>query len=314
MLPFFKNKKNKPIERKGKERSVSSDDLNIEKQATPNRNEPVQTKLSFHPQWKLQDEEKYVYQFMSNDLPALQPNQISMAGIDLQVNRKDVGVTAFVRNSLAYDIGLPKMGVYLLDKDENQLGHRVFDLARLGRLPAESDRPWLFTFRDADLNVPKDELPSSGWALAFDLKKPEEKHTLELHPEWRQKLIRPHQRKLKEFVEENPPAKNQISFTGLNAEYKENGDLNVMLLIHNGTSKDLVIKELPIRIVDREGNIIAEAGFSMEEFPIGAHRSKPWSFSFTKRVQHIENADLTGFRVTAVPQKTADAEAKAEEE
>ncbi|TDQ36908.1 accessory Sec system S-layer assembly protein [Aureibacillus halotolerans] len=313
MLPFFKNKNSRAVRRKGKETSISSDDLLVDtKPIAKRKNGPVSTKLSIHPSWKLQDEEKYVYQFMSNDLPEMKPHQISMAGIEIQKAKKEAQVMAFVRNSLPNDIGLPKMGVYLLDKEENQLGHRIFDLSRLGRMPAESDRPWLFSFREADLNVKIDDLPTSDWALAFDLIKPEEKHTIEFHPEWKEKLIKPHQKKLKEYVEKNPPAKHQISFTGLQADYQENGDLQVMLLVHNGTSKDLVIKELPIRIVDGRGEVVAEAGFKLDDFPISAHRSKPWSFSFSKQVQKKENADLTGWKATAVPK--ADDVAEQEDE
>ena len=47
-------------------------------------NRDVATKLSFHPDWNVPQEQKYVFNFLANDLAPLKPNQLSLSAINIE--------------------------------------------------------------------------------------------------------------------------------------------------------------------------------------------------------------------------------------
>lgn len=300
MLNLFKRKK--------KDEQQTDDDLRtndstidanelLDEVAEEASSEEVETELSLHPSWKLDEEQVYVYRFMNNEHPPLKPNQISLAGFEMNKLEQEVAVGAFVRNSLNKKVNFNKTTLLLLKEDGTKLGRKEFDLSKLGEVPGRSSRPHAFIFGKNDLFVDLEEVPTEGWKLAFELKKPAQQHSLELAESWQQSMASDEIEVLQKFTESlEPPKPGEVNFLGLKAVQNDNGDLHVTMLIRNGSEKNINLQQLPLQFEDASGEVIARGGFQLDQFEVKANTSKPWTFIFPRAMIDKEEIDLSKWK------------------
>ena len=293
MLSFFKRKGNN-LEKQGGDSVISSHEL-LEGEQASDSNVEVKTELSFHPSWKIGPEERYYFQFLNNELANLKKNQLSLSGIELKKEEEVYIVSAFVRNSLSKSVKLQQLPLILIGANGEQLGRRVFDLSVLGDLPPNSSRPWNFIFEKQHLAT--EELPSTGWKLAFELKKNAQPHSLDLAETWQKSLAEGDKEKLAKLVSSmKPPKPGEVNFMGLECKQTDDGSLHVTLLIRNGSQKSISLQQLPLHVQDASGEVVAQGGFKLDDFGIKANTSKPWTFIFPKSLLLKEEIDLTTWK------------------
>lgn len=294
MLSFFKRKSKNP-QKQGLDSTIESKDVTAVEEDSSTE-ELVQTKLSFHPDWDIKEEDRYVYQFLNNDCEPLKPNQLSLSGLELQHNEMtgNVTVNALVRSSLDRPIKLEEMPLVLLGPKKELLAKKRFDLSELGELPVTSSRPWNFVFEPSTVKV--DELPESGWTLAFQLKPA---HQLDLEESWEQALPEEEKEKLKDLVEKQltPPGEGEVNFMGLQIRHDDNQNLHVSVLIRNGSEKDVTFQQIPLIVADASGEVVATGGFRLDDLTVKAYTTKPWTFIFPKELVQKETMDLSTWKV-----------------
>jgi accessory Sec system S-layer assembly protein len=288
MLSLFKKKN---VNKTGEDTTVSSEEL-LNEAVEISAEEEVETKLFYSPAYEPAQELKYVYQFLNLELSPLNPNQISLAGVDLKQDEGKVIVTAFIRNSLSKAIKLQEMPLLLLGADGEKLGRKEFDLSVVGEIPEKSSVPWLFEFTSNDLAV-EDELPKTGWKLAFELKT-QKKHSLDLEESWANSLPEQDKARLQQLVDGMAaPKPGEVNFMGLQAKKSDDGNLHVTMLIRNGSDKNIQLQQLPLEVVDASGDVIAKGGFALNDFEVKANTSKPWTFIFPSSLVLKEEIDLS---------------------
>lgn len=297
MFTFFKKKKAEDIKRTGKDSAISSDAL-LEGNLEGSKEEEVMTELSLHPSWNLPKEKEYVFRFLNNDLDPLQPNQISLAGVDLEQENGSIQVTAFLRNSLSKEIGLGTVELLLLDEDQTLIASKEFDLSELEKIPAKSSRPWMFIFENS--TIQKEQIPAEGWSLAFNVTSMQP-NRLELEDSWDQQLPAEDKEQLKALVSSLPkPKPKEVNLMGIQARFNENGDLSTTILIRNGNHKSLSIQQLPLQVFDAEQELVAQGAFSLNDLTVNANTSKPWTFVFPKEMVKKDKPDLSKWSVRPV--------------
>ncbi|KGP91419.1 hypothetical protein N780_19525 [Pontibacillus chungwhensis BH030062] len=299
MLNFLKrNKKHQEdSEKPSNDSTVDAEDL-LDGVESDSSSEEVETELSINPNWKLGEEDIYVYRFMNNENPPLLPNQLSLAAFELKKLEGDmIAAGAFVRSSLNKKITFNSTTILLMKNDGTKLGRKQFDLAEVGELPARSSRPHLFLFDKKDLFVPIEEVPTDDWKLAFEMRKTSQKHTLELADSWQESMASEEYEKLKDYTESlTPPKPGEVNFMGLRAHETDNGDLHVTMLIRNGSSKGINLQQLPLQFEDASGVPVAKGGFKLQDFNVSANTSKPWTFIFPKSIIQTEELDLSTWK------------------
>ncbi|AGX06272.1 MULTISPECIES: accessory Sec system S-layer assembly protein [Bacillus] len=300
MLSFFKkNKQEKPV-KQGTDSTISSKEL-LNETGNEAAAEEVETALSLHPATNITAEQQYVLRFLNNELPPLLPNQISLAGIELQQDGGSVTVAAFVRSSLSKAVEFKKTHLLLVGPDEEILARKEFDLTEIGEIPAKSSRPWNFTFNSSDLLT--DSIPAEGWKLAFEIRNNEE-HRLDLDEAWENSLSSSDKEKLKQMVEQmDPPKIGEINFMGIQAKVADNEDLQVTLLIRNGNDQNVMLQQLPLQVEDATSEVIAKGGFQLDKFELKANTSKPWTFIFPKSLLLKDNPDLSSWKAYPLQQQ-----------
>lgn len=254
----------------------------------------VKTALSIHPEWDVPQEQQYIFNFLANDLTPLQPNQLSLSTISMEQQNGDWFVRAFFRSSLDQPIELGEIELYILDKNDELLASKRFDFSKLGTIPAESARPWVFTFEKGTQKKELDGLPEDGWRIAFNLVYLRG-HQLDLDPSWEEQLSADQKKHLEEIVSRLPELKEaEINFTGLQVQKGEDGSLTATVLIRNGHYRAVNLEQLPLEIYDANNKRVAHGSFKMDP-PITVEPSttKPWTFIFPANLVDAEDADLS---------------------
>jgi len=284
----------------GTDSIVQSNEL-LNENASLSTEEEIQTTISYHPDWNVPNEQKYVFTFLSNELDPLKPNQISLSGIDIDNNSKngDWLVKAFFRSSLSQPITMGKVELILLGQNEEVLASKEFDLAELGEIPAKSDRPWVFTFEKNLQRV--EQIPNEGWKIAFNVQSliP---HQLDLEPTWNEALSTEQKEALQKIVKTLPKLNDrEVNFNGFQIKPNDDGGLAVSLFIRNGHSQHITLEQLPLEVLDATGDLVARGSFKLNELQVKANTSKPWTFIFPKEMIQLEQPDFSKWTVR-VPQ------------
>ncbi len=290
LFSFFKKS-----DKLGKENTIDSKDLlqNIKVENTDNSQDVV-TKLSYHPDWEVPQEQKYIFNFLANELEPLKPNQLSLSSISIEEDMlsKKWQVRAFFRSSLSQEIELGEIELFIIDKNDELVASKKFDFAALGTIPAESARPWVFEFEKSTIKV--DEVPEDGWKIAFNLVSLRG-HQLELDPSWEKQLPEAQKEELAKIVKTLPQlGETEANFTGLQAKLADNGNLNVSIFIRNGHTKAINLEQLPLEIIDATGKQIAKGSFKMDPIlTVQPNSTKPWTFIFPAELVDAKDADFS---------------------
>ncbi|MGF2617988.1 accessory Sec system S-layer assembly protein [Rossellomorea vietnamensis] len=296
MFKFLDRFKKGEIKATGESSTVSSEELFSGEPEGKESARLITTELSFHPQSKISTEEKYFFQFLHNELPQLKENQIAIHGVDLKRDEKALYVTTFLRNSLSKEVQFKTLPLLLTGPSGEIIARKEFDLSALGKLPPLSSRPWQFQFPLDSLNT--NEIPETGWNLAFELKTVSGPHKLDLEQSWKDTMSDEDVKQLESFVNTlKAPKRGEVNFFGMQIKRDDRGRLLTTLLIRNGTEKDISIEQLPLTIEDGAGNIIAQGGFKLNQLKVKANSSKPWTFVFPESTILLRDADLSEWKV-----------------
>ncbi|MED1784280.1 accessory Sec system S-layer assembly protein [Brevibacillus fortis] len=313
MLSFLKNLMgNKPTTNEVREQvqeesilsATDTEQSHQEAQQVQEESTGVITTLSLHESWEKQlgAQEKYSLSFMAQELEPLQPGNISLAGTSLVPHDDGIEVVAFVRNSTDRPISLNEMTLVVLFGDQELFTRQSFDLSELGEIPPRSARPWSFVFtREHFLQV---EVLLVNWKIAFEMaqKKMVLPQQLELEESWIKALTDEQKTSLIELAKNLPALKEgEVNIQSVQIRQTENGALNAMLLIRNGSTQSLSIEKLPLALYDASGDKVAEGLFELGSLTVNANTSKPWLFIFPPESILKEELDLSRWKVN-VPQ------------
>lgn len=296
LFDFFKKD-----DKVGKDSAIDSKGL-VKTSLSTKAGKDVVTKLSFHPEWQVPQEQQYVFNFLANDLQPLKPNQLSLSAINIETDPRNGAwnVKAFFRSSLSQPIELGEIELFILDKEDNRVASQTFNFKELGVIPPESARPWVFNFNPTSIEA--EEAPADGWKIAFNLISLRG-HQLDLDDTWKTQLPKEQQESLANIVKDLPKlGKTEVNFTGLQAKLQEDNSLHTSIFIRNGNDKAINLEQLPLEIVDARGELVAKGSFKLDPIlTVQPNSTKPWTFIFPADLVTAEGMDLS--RWTArVPQ------------
>ncbi len=265
-------------------------------QAPDSEETGIKTELSYHPEWELTPQEKYVFQFNHQKLPGLQPNQLSINGINLYEYEDGFVVTAFLQSTLPKPVSFEIMDLVIVDEEGNPLARKSFEMDLFGELPPQTCRPWRFLFNNEDKLA--EDIPAKGWKLVFELKqKSLAGLELDLEESWKESLVEEQKNKLQEFVKNLPPLKEgEVNFMGLEARQSENRSIPVTLLVRNASNRSIFLEHLPLALEDASNEIVAQAGFALNNLEVKPHTCKPWTFVFPEGAIKKEQIDLSKWK------------------
>ncbi|TFD95748.1 accessory Sec system S-layer assembly protein [Jeotgalibacillus sp. R-1-5s-1] len=294
-MSIFSRKKNQD-EEITEESSTSVDEVASDSEKT------YETKLSFHPEWNVTPQEKYVYKFNLKQLEPLKINQLSIHGFKILPHDEGFVVEAFLRSSVQRGIKIEEVDLILLDETNEVFARKNFSLERAGTLESNTARPWRFFFQKED--VVKAFTPDNSqvnWRIAFEIKQgPSQEHKLDLEKTWADSVSRDQTEKLEILVKGLPELKpGEFNLMGISQQFDSNQNLQVTILLRNGHAKDLTISSLPLAVYDAQNDLVAKGSFKLNNFIVKNNTSKPWTFIFPKDLVQKNQPDLSRWVVKA---------------
>lgn len=273
-------------------------------------NKKFSTELSILPNQPISAESHEFYERHNQESPLLNSNQLSMYGMELRRGDGKVEIKALIRSTVQKEIRLKKVPVLLIDSAGRPVARHVFDLQELGNLPPNSARPWTFIFpQDSFLGKSgksvngksnhEGMIDLSSWSLAFEKKnESHDPHRLDLSNTTGIKPSPFIKRKLKKLIEDSPPlGRDEVKFTGLSVRKDHNGSLVAILLIRNGTPRNIILKQVPLEVMDANKDVVASGTFRLENLVIKANTSKPTRFVFPASGILKADMDLSKWRI-----------------
>lgn len=295
MLAFFKQIKGKKMNQLGQETTTNVNEFIDEE--LESINEEVETELSVHPSWNLTEEQKYTLNFMHFELPKMKRNRINLVGMQITQNDSNLEVSIFIRNSSELDITLPKEAIIELKTKDNQLiAKRIFDLSEVGTLPKESSRPWVLEFPKQELLLTQFSTLDFKVDFSFEQIVREQ---LVFDARWNGLLTAEAKKDFQQLVSQLPPMKDDsIALVGYAIKKFDDGKIGASAFIRNSYSKPAAFKSLPVMILDKNKQIVAEGMFEDLNITIPPKSITPWSFAFGPTTIRQKDADLSQWYIT----------------
>ncbi|WP_337018823.1 accessory Sec system S-layer assembly protein, partial [Oceanobacillus massiliensis] len=233
MFGFSKRSKQKPVS----DQIINNDDI-PENNSTISDDNETETFLSIPPDWKLSNEDRYIYAFYNHQSPKLRINQVSIYGMEMKkVRDNKLEVTGLIRNTVQKNIQFKETSILLLGNQNEIIARDTFNLKLMGKIPPNGARPWNFAFSLSEEETHDIEMMQGTWSLAFEMKR---EHKLELDKSWEETIAKELKSNLERITANAAPLKpGEVNIMGLKAELNEKKELVVTLLIRNGSNKKI---------------------------------------------------------------------------
>lgn len=201
----------------------------------------------------------------------------------------EVGV--YIRNGLQKPVNLELVPLNITDKENNIVGRKVFNLKEIGIIPSMSARPWKIYFEKEIVQVPA--LNKDDFKIVFDLNI-KAKATVELEIENLPENMNSQEKQKYISFLKNLPAigPNEISISTYSLTKDQQENLEIILLIRNGSSKQVKLEALPVKVVTMDGQEVVGGIFDFKEEPITINERKAILHRFIFPSENIANQEI----------------------
>lgn len=235
-------------------------------------------KLVFPKNIIIGEEDKQYYLEKYRLLPKMNKNQIQISGLEMIVQNNEITVPSIFRTTVQKPVSLKKTIIILIDQDHRVIAKHEVDFSVLGVLPTNTACYLNLTFPKESIIV-SDLSSVQSWSLAFEENL---KQRLDLSELKEGAISEAARFQLEKIINDSELSDNELSFLGLSAKINSESDLEVTLLVQNGTKDLLEIKQLPLKFYDASGELAAQGTFKLKDFVIQPNTSKPMTIVFPK--------------------------------
>lgn len=258
----------------------------------------VNTEVSIHPE--IEDRiSKFQKDCLIDEIESLPP--IKEGDVNISTDFIfDIGdkyeVSIFIRNGLQKPINFENVPFLIVDKDNQVLGSKIFNLREVGEIPPCSVRPWKIFFDKSEINLEEKNLKELK--IVFDTRIKAEKTVkiqFENLPEGIQGEPR---RKFEKFLENLPLLREgQVSMSTYDVTRNNDDSISTTIIIRNGSNNEIKVEKVPLTIIDANDNTVAAGLFYLDNVTISPRKAKVYNFSFSKEEIMIEDLDLSSWKV-----------------
>lgn len=243
----------------------------------------INTEISIHP-----DMEGSISKFQMEcleeeleSLPVIKEGELDV-NVDFFFDLGDkYEVSIFIRNGLSTAVNLEKIPFIVLDKDEKEVGRKIFNLREVGEIPARSVRPWKIYFEKDELNATGIDL--KDLKIVFDSRIKAAGVVNVEYENLPKGLSREKREKYERFLKELPLLREgQVTMTAYDVYTTEDDGIAVELVIRNGRHNGVDIKRIPLSIYDKDNKLVSSGTFYLEDASVDPISAKIYLFRFSK--------------------------------
>lgn len=231
--------------------------------------------LSLHGEWesRLQDTEIELLQFIHDELPPIVRSEVGIIPFFTNVLNEGYLVLTFIRNAGDRDVSFNKLPLSLVDPSGNVVATKVFNMTSFGGVGDMSSRPCDFLFRWEEFTqIPEEEVP-----LRLVYKRPENQAS-KIKVNLQDGLTPEEKSRYEKIAQSNEPAQGEVELRVLGVNSAEEGGLRVAVLFHNGLDKSLEFTEVPIILLNPQGEEMTRMHYGLKNMKVAANSSRIWGF------------------------------------
>lgn len=274
-----------------KNQSAKVEDVNIETLEVP-------TVLSLleNDDNVMSDVQKDILEDEINELPPIKEGQLNISGIYAYDSGEKLEVKAYIRNGYSKEISLDNIPLVIYNSKNEMLAYQIFNLKRLGAIPPKGARPVKVYFEKKNVYV--ENIPMDDWIIGFDtdikasqrVKVDYEK--LPRNIEVEDKLV------FDNFLKGLPDI-NQGEFiiSTFSIGIQKDGTIIVAVVMRNGNNKAIGLNEIPISLIDANGNVVKSNLFKLENFEVGPLKARIFNFAFPTNLKLEKDVALDDWKV-----------------
>ncbi|WP_170291963.1 SLAP domain-containing protein [Heliobacterium mobile] len=249
----------------------------------------------------------------ASHLPQPNESEVKIEGFFLLNLDNYVQVAAFLMNGLPRPVRFEQIPLKLTDRSgQVLLGYQVFDMSNVPEIPANGVLPIEFNFSQD--NIFTEKIFQDDWKLSFEMENltaristPQPVQAMVIEGLNIGEISEDQRQLLEGFLVRLPQIKEgELNFAAVQCSFQD-GALEALLLIRNGTARDVHFAQLPLALRDAQSQEVAQAVFTPENLVIRARSARFHRFVFGP--EHLLGAspDLSRWSVY-VPQSLVNTE------
>lgn len=244
----------------------------------------------------MSDVQKDILEDELEELPPIKEGQLNISGIYVYDLGEKLEVKVYIRNGLSKEIVLETMPLAILNSKNEVLAHQMFNLKSLGTIPPHAARPLKLYYEKKNVYV--EEIPIDDWTIGFDTNVRTIKEVnvnyekLPKNIDIEDKLV------FDKFLRSLPNLKeDQFSVSTFSIGIQKDGTIMVTVVMRNGNDKAIALKEIPMSVIDANGNVVKSNLFKLENFEVGALKARIFNFAFPTNFRLENNVALNDWKV-----------------
>ncbi|MBV4419618.1 SLAP domain-containing protein [Clostridium tyrobutyricum] len=260
--------------------------------------EYVSTKLSLldNDNVVISDVHKEILEDEIKELPPIKEGQLNVSGVYIYDQGDKYEVKIYVRNGISDNLNLEDIPLVIKNSKDEILASQQFDFRGLGQLPPHSVRPIKVYFDKKNVKV--DSIPEDDWEIALN-------GTFKVT-----KKVRPIYEGLPENIEDNDRKvfedflsglpeleEGQFSISTFSIGINTDGSILATCVMRNAAQKPIVIKKIPITLLNDKNQVVMSNKFELADFEISPYRARLCNFSFQTGVKPEKAQELKGWSI-----------------
>lgn len=277
------------------------DKVDLEEVNKSNIEKRLNIDLSLHPK-----DEASVSNFQKEfikeelaELPPINKGEVNIASSYIYDIGESYEASIYIRNGLESEMSFQAVPLSVINSNGEVLASQIFDLIELGNIPPMSARPWKICFNKSSFSAKDIDIKDCKIVFDSNIKALKTVNvTLSNLPEGIGELEK---RKYEEFIENLPRLeKNTLSISTYSLEKDNDNNIVITIVIRNGSNKEAKLEKLPVKVVDKDGNIIVSGTFELtdEEIKVGSLSAILHRFIFQSNICVNTEIDLSKCKVS----------------
>lgn len=244
----------------------------------------------------MSDVQKDILEDEIQELPPIKEGEINIFGIYAYDEGEKLEVKAYIRNGLSEEVVLESVPLAVLNSKGDVLAHQMFNLKSIGTIPSHGARPVKLYFEKKNVFV--DEIPTNDWSIGFDVNVKAAKKVNVSYEKLPKSIALEDKLVLDKFLRNLPDLKQgQFSISTFSVGIQKDGDIVVTVVMRNGNTESMGLKEVPITLIDNNENVVKSNLFKLENFEIGALKARIFNFAFPTNFRLENNVALNDWKV-----------------
>ncbi|AKN33483.1 hypothetical protein Ccar_22700 [Clostridium carboxidivorans P7] len=244
----------------------------------------------------MSDVQKDILEEEIEELPPIREGQLNVSGIYIYDEGEKLEVKVYIRNGLSEEVALENIPLAILNSKGEVLAHQIFNLRSLGKIPPQGARPLKLYFEKKNVYV--ENIPMDDWTIGFDSNVRGAKNIKVTYEKLPKSMDVEDKLVFDRFLKSLPELREeQFSISTFSVGIQKDGNIIVTVIMRNGYTNPIGLSEVPVTVIDADGNVVKSNLFKLENFEVGGLKARIFNFAFPTNFKLENDVALDDWKV-----------------